>query len=405
MVTHFLLVNLYAALFFGLYLLFLKNRDAYQWSRFYLLISSALALMLPLVKFNLFSLIPLSSERIYGNRIPELILHVGTGTTKVASVNSFTEAYIVICVLLFFRLLIPFIRLSRRVKKLRRNQGYARILVYTGMGPGSFGKTILFPSKVTEPAILAHEEAHIRNMHYLDKMYVHLLLCFCFPVIVFYAMRKELDIIQEFQADAVAAEADPESYSRVLLQQCFPAGGSSLIHSFFKHPIKRRIMMLFKTPKPVKKALLLLAAILSVSGLLLLQNADPVSARQKTMPENVFRAVDQMPEFPGGDQALLSYFSSHITYPESAVRDSIQGKMFVEFVVGADGKVRDVTILKGLTADCDAEIIRVIKNMPDWKPGEQDGKKVAVYYTIPVTFSFNRASQGMQDFKYLPQEH
>jgi TonB family protein len=384
MLSYFLYVNLYAALFFGLYVLFLKNRGTYQWSRFYLLISSLLSVILPLVKSTFFQPMRLPPEYTFSSRIPEMALPPGTGT-MIAQGIDLSGAYLVICLFLFLRLLIPFVRLSLLVKRLRRQQGGARILTHTRIGPGSFGKTILFPSGVIEVSILGHEQQHIREKHYLDKIYFHLLLCFFFPVVAFYFIKKEAGIVGEFQADAAAA-IDKEDYFRLLLQQHF-SSAPLFLQSFYHHPLKRRIMMLTQTPRPARRKILSLTAIAMTTVLLLFQNAAPIRAQEKTPSEKTYNVVEQMPEFPGGSQALNEYLIHHLNYPESAIKDTLEGKVFIQFVVLPTGKIGTVKILKGLSADSDEEVIRVIKNMPDWKPGEQGGKRVAVYYTLPVTFS------------------
>ena len=94
-----------------------------------------------------------------------------------------------------------------------------------------------------------------------------------------------------------------------------------------------------------------------------------------------------MPEFPnGGMTALMKYLSDNIRYPEAAHKAGIQGRVTVQFVVGKDGSIGNVSILRGVNADLDAEAIRVISSMPKWKPGTQKGEPVKVKYTVPVMF-------------------
>lgn len=93
-----------------------------------------------------------------------------------------------------------------------------------------------------------------------------------------------------------------------------------------------------------------------------------------------------MPMFPGGEDAMMAYLQSHMRYPKFAERTGVSGKVYVEFVVGANGKIRDVHLLNSIGGGCDEEAMRVIKSMPAWKPGMQDGNKVAVSFRIPVQF-------------------
>ena len=103
--------------------------------------------------------------------------------------------------------------------------------------------------------------------------------------------------------------------------------------------------------------------------------------------EEVFEVVENMPEFPdGGMPGLMKYLSANIRYPEAAHKAGTQGRVTVQFVVGKDGSIGNVGILRGVDPNLDAEAIRVISSMPKWKPGTQKGEPVNVRYTVPVMF-------------------
>ncbi len=102
--------------------------------------------------------------------------------------------------------------------------------------------------------------------------------------------------------------------------------------------------------------------------------------------EEVFRSVEQMPQFPGGDAALTKFLSSHINYPPMAAENNIQGKVIVQFVVGKDGKVGEVKVVRSVDKDLDREAVRVCKMLPKFTPGRQNGQPVSVWYTLPVQF-------------------
>jgi protein TonB len=97
--------------------------------------------------------------------------------------------------------------------------------------------------------------------------------------------------------------------------------------------------------------------------------------------------VEKNPEFPGGEPARLKYLQNSLNYPQEAVRNKIQGTVFVQFVVNRDGKIVDVKVVRGVHSLLDNEAIRVVKNMPAWIPAEQQGKKVRSQFTLPVTFT------------------
>ena len=105
--------------------------------------------------------------------------------------------------------------------------------------------------------------------------------------------------------------------------------------------------------------------------------------------DSVYKVVEVMPEYPGGIDALMKYLSENIKYPEIAKKESIQGRVFVNFVVEKSGKVNNVNIIRGIGGGCDEEAIRVISSMPDWKPGLENGKPVRVDYNIPIKFALH----------------
>ena len=105
--------------------------------------------------------------------------------------------------------------------------------------------------------------------------------------------------------------------------------------------------------------------------------------------EQIFTIVEDKPEFPGGDAAMYKYLGKSIDYPSQARRMGIEGRVFVQFIVGKDGSIRDVQAIKGIGAGCDEEAVRVIKKMPKWKPGKQRGRPVQVRMVLPVFFKLN----------------
>ena len=102
--------------------------------------------------------------------------------------------------------------------------------------------------------------------------------------------------------------------------------------------------------------------------------------------EPTFKVVDEMPKFPGGQEGLMRYLARNIKYPTMAQQNKEQGKVLVQIVIGKDGNVSNIKILKGASAWLDAEAIRVVRGMPKWEPGKQNGQAVAVEYTFPITF-------------------
>ena len=106
----------------------------------------------------------------------------------------------------------------------------------------------------------------------------------------------------------------------------------------------------------------------------------------KVEETKVFDVVEEMPQFPGGQAALLEYLSKNIKYPVVAEENGVQGRVIVTFVVERDGSITDVKVVKSVDPSLDKEAARVVKSMPKWQPGKQNGSAVRVKYTVPVTF-------------------
>ena len=111
-----------------------------------------------------------------------------------------------------------------------------------------------------------------------------------------------------------------------------------------------------------------------------------IPAEKAETKDEVFMVVEQMPEFPGGIQELMSFLRKNTKYPTIAQENGIQGRVIVQFVVEKDGTPTEFKVIRSVDPDLDAEALRVMKEMPKWKPGMQKGQVVRVKYTLPVTF-------------------
>jgi protein TonB len=117
----------------------------------------------------------------------------------------------------------------------------------------------------------------------------------------------------------------------------------------------------------------------------------PVVEEEEEVDENfVFVTVEKMPEFPGGDLALMKWIQNNMNYPTIAVENGIQGLVACQFTVNADGSVEDVQVVRPVDPNLDKEAIRVLKKLPKFKPGEQRGKPVRVKYSVPVRFKLQQ---------------
>ena len=129
-----------------------------------------------------------------------------------------------------------------------------------------------------------------------------------------------------------------------------------------------------------------LLATLSVLAILLMVNTNAMAQSKKIANDKVLEKAEVMPQFPGGDQAMMKFVSENVQYPEEAKEKEISGRVLVGFIVEKDGSVNEVKIVRGIGGGCDEEAVRVVKVMPKWKPGKEKGKPVRVSYMMPIFF-------------------
>lgn len=124
------------------------------------------------------------------------------------------------------------------------------------------------------------------------------------------------------------------------------------------------------------------------SALFLSINIFVSSQSESDRIEEIYDTVDVSAEYAGGTSSMMNYLSTNITYPQRAVQSDIQGRVFVKFIVSKKGKVTNVSILKGIEncQECNEEAMRVVREMPDFKPAQVNGKNVNSYYILPITF-------------------
>ena len=116
------------------------------------------------------------------------------------------------------------------------------------------------------------------------------------------------------------------------------------------------------------------------------EKAAESSAPKKVFTGKVYDIVEQMPSFPGGPAELMKWLSSHVQYPAIAIESCIQGTVIVAFIVEPDGSVSNAKLVRSVAPCIDQEALRVVRQMPKWKPGKQNGAAVRVKYNVPVIF-------------------
>lgn len=130
--------------------------------------------------------------------------------------------------------------------------------------------------------------------------------------------------------------------------------------------------------------------LLSIMAVVCLMTASAQKTVVSQSNQNIYDAVEQMPEFPGGMPAMMEFLQTNIKYPKDAIKQNVGGRVMVMFVVEPDGSLSNVRVARKVFPSLDAEAVRVVKAMPKWKPGKEKGRAVRVNFTMPVVFSIKK---------------
>lgn len=135
--------------------------------------------------------------------------------------------------------------------------------------------------------------------------------------------------------------------------------------------------------------LTMMASVLMLSSSVNLMATTPENNPTEDKQERVFDVVEVMPQYPGGIPQMMKFISSNIKYPKDAIKKGMQGAVVVQFVVEPDGSVSNVHVVRSVFPSLDTEAVRMVKAMPKWSPGMQNGKPVRVRFNVPIRFSLN----------------
>ena len=144
---------------------------------------------------------------------------------------------------------------------------------------------------------------------------------------------------------------------------------------------------------------------ISISEKAIAQDVDKEKEAQVSENENIvkedsiYRVLDPMPGFPGGEDARIKFLAKNMKYPEKAIKEGIQGRVFVSFVIEKNGETSNIKLLRGIGGGCDEEAMRVVSIMPPWEPGLHEGKPVRVQFNMPFLFNLDNAKKKTKDDK------
>ncbi len=406
--------TVYSALLYAVYVLILKNRASHTLSRVYLLLCAVLPIVIPFAHLpEVHSSIPVNTD-ILNSWLPEVTVHSNAHavTTQLNWFWVIRGCYTLISASILSIFLIQYISFKRftRQHTQEKTDNNVIVLLNTNAGPGSFGNYIFLPATNTDPAVYEHELAHIRLKHSADIIFMRLLQTFFWPNVMLYVINKELKVVHEFQADEPAIKYR-EAYVTSLLNDAFGTNRFALSHTFFYHPLKRRIMMLQKSPLSRKKlqATMLKTGVLAaiiVTGVIYLQSCNTQTAKAQTPSgaepqmiaydtisqgkiighRMVYNTAELMPETK---YSIAEFIAANIKYPEKARKMGIQGRVIVKFVVDEKGNITQPEIVNSPDSTLSAEALRVVSKMPSWIPGKKDGKEVAIFTYLPISFKLD----------------
>ena len=330
------------------------------------------------------------------------------------------------------------VMLVRRSERYPQADGTTLCVVKDDVPPFSFCSYIVMNHsdyEANDAAVLAHERGHIRLHHSCDVLLVDLLTALQWFNPAMWMLRADLRAIHEYEADgAVLSQGiNARQYQYLLITKAASIGGYSIANGISHSTLKNRINMMLHT-KSDRSRLLKLLALLPIVGIALAVNAEKVVDVRYDEPQkqntkknvkgvaekkadssdantavgtfepvqgDVFDVVEEMPQYPGGPQALFKFLGENVHYPEEAEKAGIQGRVIATFVVEKDGSISQPTVVKSVDPLLDAEAIRVISAMPNWKPGRQNGKVVRVKYTVPLSFNLDG---GGEEIDHLCRE-
>lgn len=406
---------------YAIFWLFLRKDTFFGVNRVYLTASILFSLIFPLFRWDI----------LMGDDSPAYVYLLETITINpdaireavsahMSAVMIFTVAYLTGVALFLIRFLYQLIQVYGLILKfgIRREQGMRLVFTDRNYQPFSFFRLVFLPESLKDSEILTqvieHERVHMRQAHSADMVLLEILTMVQWFNPVIWLYRRSLKSVHEYLADegVLVRGYDRVNYQELLLNQSLGIQVNDLTNNFNHSLIKNRMIMMTKTKSRQLNRWKAVLAIPVAMGLMLMfstsvnvsmaqekqikqSTADepapppppPAAGKAQASDEMVYLEVKTMPEFQGEMDGLVKYMVANVKYPEDAKKKGITGTVFVSFVVDKTGKVIKPSIMKGVDPLLDAEALRVISTMPNWKPGLNDeGKAVNVQFNLPVKF-------------------
>lgn len=435
-------VAAYLIAFYLVYSIMLSRDTTYGRNRVFILVSIITALIFPLITFQ--TLRPMNIQ-FFGKFLSDVYISAtsdggeqfNTGLSFAGPLKVIYSLYFLGVAVFLFKLSVDLANLLFLI--LRQKVKGTRIIRFNGFSTSGFSAMgYIFVNAKLNPEdaenIISHEQNHLRQNHFIDIIIVEIVKAFQWFNPVVYLFNRSLRAIHEYQADqdCLSSGIPVVNYQSLLLNQVFKSRAFNLTNSFSNPSlIKKRMIMMTKKRTTNLASLKLLSAIpavclvffaisackenvylsdnqpktpnttqissgtISESALPAPPPPPPQNLNTSEKPKKVieeaepepFVVVEEMPQFPGGETALLRYISDNTIYPVEAKDKNIEGRVIISFCVTAKGAINQISVLKGVDPVLDQEAIRVVQTLPAFKPGKQGGKAVPVWYRVPITFT------------------
>ena len=415
--------TLLLAVFDAFFLLVMRRSGWFRFNRIVLLAGSAACLLLPLIPIHV------SVPTVYSVWLEPAVIGAGGLAAASETIDSSTRAaaavpwpamalavYVLgaaVALGSYVRSYGAMFRLLRRNPG-RRRDGYTLHLVDREIPSFSWMRHIAVnrDDYARYPAIFTHERAHVRCGHSVDLLLASLLTVFQWFNPLVWICRGELKLLHEYEADDFVLNQgiDATQYQLLLVKKAVGEKRFLLANGFNHAQLKNRITMMQITYKAAwkKLSLLLLLPLLAGTTLLLAERVtpaadviplaeEPVVAPSEVLPEPPpeepvkYSLLEAKPRFQDGDVGQFSYWvNQNLKYPQEAVKDSLQGRVTLQFTIEKDGSVTDVHVLRGCASILDEEAVRVVSQSPKWTPGLIKGEPVRVIYNFPVVFQLTK---------------
>ena len=447
-------VGLCLIAFYLLWKLLLSRETFHQFNRVALLAVMALAMVLPWIRLSMDVAAPVTKQVVL---LEDLVVTPGDAVQQATSswsvMGIVTVLYFIGMALVAAWLLHSQWSLHRLMKKGRRESlpnGITLHVVPGDQAPFSYFKHIVISEqdyRDNPQEILTHEQAHIGLRHSWDVLFMGLVTLFQWWNPAAWLLGRELRLVHEYEADKAVLNQgiNAKQYQLLLIRKSVGDQLFSMANNFNYQSLKKRIRMMSKNKSSQWNRLRALAVV-PVIALALLAFANPksvaavvtvddqqnrvvqsaeqspelvlvgmhpdqaaevevapqadeakteVQAPEEVAPQSkkVYESVEQMPEFPGGVVEMMKFLQMNIKYPPEAAKNDIEGRVVVQFIIDETGQVGDVQVVRSVDEELDAEAVRVVKSMPKFTPGRQDGKAVAVWYTLPISFKLQSKPQ------------